>query len=493
MLPSATLAAGTERHSLTGGELVIVPAGLVMLDVEGVTTPNAVRLDGRQPRITWNSSTGRATLVVDLARDTGFHELIVGPLTFLFGTEDAKLRIDGVLELLTYLGSQGLSWSGAMFFSGSKQVLRDPRLDRAWLERTATEIVGIGSAIANRPWTVRRGRRSRTGLGVPAVGASMRLLRQRPDLLEEFEDGPVRFEHPDGRVKAYAPREIVGRNRKLTLDTPGNRRATALLDGTSALAKATHTQAPEQVRKTMLELSERLDRLLLKPPFRELRRHGAHLRLPLALAAEEQLDSRYAAARALHHELFADRHWDPRREIMPERAYASFADAIYQRFCGQLLADHLELQPTADLPGEGIGPHFAGKRFDLYLDVTPPRSVVRDWRDDSVRRANLRPDLVLHERSTGRVALMDAKYRSKDLRATPDSLADAQLYLQAYSRERIGILFPPRPGPADKRWTVHKVTDGTFSIYEIPFLPDARMATFLAQKVDPVIELLLAK
>jgi hypothetical protein len=491
MQPNATLIVGTSHHPLEQGEPVIVPSGAVIVELEGVSALTAVRMDGRSPRIAWNPRTRRATLAVDLKRDTGFHELIVGPATFMFGTEDAKLRIDGMVELLDYLQAHGLSWSGAMFFSGSEQILRDARLDRAWLARRGNEIVALGTAIAERPWTTSRSRRRRTDHGVPDVGATLKLLRERPDLLEEMEDGPVEFEHGDATVKRYAPREVIVRERKAMFDTPGNRRMTALLDGVAALARSTQIKAPKHIRKEMAELVEQVERLLLRSPFNELRRRGAHLRLPLALAVEERIDPRYAAAREMHRELVRERHWDPRREVMPERAYAGHADAIYQRFCGHLLADHLGLEPTAELPGEGKGPHFAGDRFELYVDVTPPSSVIHNWREDSDREANLRPDLVLRERSTGRVALMDAKYRADRLRATLDSLAEVQLYLQTYSRKRVGILFPPGPGPDEQRWKAHEVTDGTFCIYELPFLPEARMASFLSGELDPVIELLL--
>lgn len=268
---------------------------------------------------------------------------------------------------------------------------------------------------------------------------------------------------------------------------------TALLEGASALAKTIKVRAPEDTGSEMAELAERFDHLLRKPPFEDLRGHALHRRLAAAPVGEERFDPRYAAAWELYFELYAERHWDPQREVMSEWAYGGFADAIYQRFCGQLLADHLRLRATTEPPGEGGGPHFVGDRFDLYLDVTPPRSVICDWRDDSERRASLRPDLILYERDTGRVALMDAKYRNSGHRASSDSLTEVQLYLQAYSRRRVGVLFPPSQSPAVDELHVNQVSDGTFAIYEMPFLPESRMAKFLTEQIDPTIELLLAE
>ena len=492
MPPSATLVVGQNRHPLSGADPAIVPAGMAILELDGVLAPEAVRLDGRRPGVGWDASTRRATVAADLTRDTGFHELLVGPSRFLFGTEDAKLRNEGVVSLLDYLGARGLAWSGAMYFSDSRQALRDLRLDRTWLARAGEAIVSVGTAVANRPWSMPRGSRSRLDRGVPDVAATMRLLREPPGLLEEHDRGPIRHERADGSTATYAPREVVSRSRERSSDTIGNRRVTALLEDASALARAIEARAPRSIGLEVAEFADRLERLLRRPPFAELRRRPLRRSLPAAQAGEERFDRRYATAWALYRELHAERHWDPRREIMPEWAYGGHADAIYQRFCGQLLADHLGLRPTAEPPGKGAGPHFAGKRFDLYLDVTPPRSVIRDWRDDSERRAGLRPDLVLHERATGRVALLDAKYRNDGERASADSLTDMQLYLQAYSHRSVGVLFPPRTDAAGDAWRVHEVSDGTFTIYEMPCLPEPRMADFLAERIDPALERLLA-
>lgn len=492
MPPRATLVSGEDRHALSESDPAIVPAGMAILELDGVLAPESVRLDGRRPRIGWDATKRRATVAADLTRDTGFHELVVGPSRFLFGTEDGKLRNEGMVALLDYLGARGLDWSGAMYFSGTRQMVRDLRLDYIWLARVGEEIVSVGSAVADRPWTAPRARRSRLDRGVPHVGATMRLLRERPDLLEEHERGPIRLERPDGTLAAYAPREVVVRGRERSCDTPGNRRVTGLLADAAALARAIGSRAPTTIRSEMADFAGRLERLLGRPPFADLRQRPLRRPLPVAQVGEERFDPRYAAAWKLHRELHVDRHWDPRREIMPEWAYGGHADAIYQRFCGQLLADHLGLRPTAEAPGEGSGPHFAGERFDLYLDVTPPRSVIRDWRDDSERRAGLRPDLVLHERDSGRAALMDAKYRNRRGRASADSLTDVQLYLQAYSRRSVGVLFPPATNAGGDIWKVHRVSDGRFTILEMPFLPEPQMADFLAEQIGPALESLLA-
>lgn len=494
MSPSAAVLAGDQRHPLvTGGEPVVLGAGTVVVEVSDVDRSVPIRFDGRARSVSYDATTRRATFAVDLARDTGFHELLVESHSFVFATDDAKLRLDGIRDLLDYLASTALSWSGAMFFSGTDQVLRDDRLDRAWLERHGPEIVSVGRAIADAPWAIPATRRRRSDRGVPDVGSTMRLLRQRPDLLEELDGGPVEFEHPDGALKTYAPREVIIRERIRTLDTPGNRRATALLEGTSELAMRVAAAAPsKELAHALTQLSAELEELLARAPFRDLRRRRAHMRLASREGVEERLDYRYRQVGALHADLFDVRHWDPQRALLPERAYVGYADSIYQQFCGQVLADHLGLTATGTPPGSEPGPHFTGDRFDLYLDVKPPAALLRDWRDKSTRPTDRRPDLVLHERASGRTALMDAKYRAKGTRASDDSLGEVQLYLQAYSRQRIGVLFPAGAGDPSERWRIHEVTDGHFSIYELPITGEPELASFLDTQLEPLLELLLA-
>lgn len=467
---------------------MLVKAGPVVLDLDGVDGPDAVRLDGSRPPVAFDPAARRATVTVDLTRSTGFHQIGVGSTDYFFGTEDAKLRIDGMVQLLDYLGEHSLTWSGTMFFSGSEAVLRDPRLDWAWLQRVRPGLLEALTAIADRPRLASRRRHRRLDRGRPDVAATMRLLRGRPDLLEELEGGPI-----IGDRRSFAPREVITRSRTTSFDTSANRRATQLLLGARALASHVRFTAPRESRADVEGLLAALESLLLRHPFRDLASKAARPLPSSRPAIEEQNDPRYQAAHALHRELFEDRHWDPTQEVMPEWAYAGLADAIYQRFCAQLLADHFGLQSTALQPGIAPGPHFSNERLELYVDVTPPEEVIRDWREGSERPAALRPDILLRERRSGHVALLDAKYRAAGLRASPDSLTEVQLYLQAYGHSRVAVLFPPgaHDGPEHERWKIHRVTDGHFSIFEIPVLPEPRMADFLDKKVGPAIEKLI--
>src|SRR3954449_3989600 len=130
----AYVVAGAARHQL-GESPVIVPAGTVVLEIGDVPGPDSVRLDGRIIASAYDASARRATVALDLNRHTSYHLLQVAPARrYYFGTDDAKLRIDGVVEMLGYLRDHGLAWRGGLFFSGSGRTLRDPRLDLAWLD-----------------------------------------------------------------------------------------------------------------------------------------------------------------------------------------------------------------------------------------------------------------------------------------------------------------------------------------------------------------------
>lgn len=488
MKPLVTLVAGGERIAIGDGEEpTTVPAETVVIDIAQLGS-SAIHLDGRPCSVSRDSIEERATFAVDLTRDTGFHELRVGREAFVFATEDAKLKLEGIQELLDYLRANSLRWSGAMFFSGTDDVLRDPKLDAAWLDLHGSEVLQNLEDIAADPWS-RAIRVPRRGThGVPHVAATMSLLRRRRDLLEPFDDGPITVELGTGS-QSYVPRQVMVRNQSRSFDVAGNRRATALGDGVAALARVLATKAPTRTRASFTKLASDLEAGLQRRPFRDLRRRKAHLRVPQRWGVEEREDSRYVRAQELYASLYEDRHWDPRREVLPERAYVGHADGIYQRFVGQLLADHYGMNSTSVVPGTEPGPHFANDRFDLYLDVSPPAPLV-DWRDKSERPTRRRPDIVLHERASGRTALLDAKYRAAGARASESSLSEVQLYLQAYSRRRIGVVYPPVASSVGDPWSVHAVTDGSHAIYEIPMSGASHVAGFLPE-IESCIEKLL--
>lgn len=461
---------------------MLVPAGPVVLDIRGVPHARAVRLDGQALSVAHDSSGHSATVALSLERATGYHQLVVGAeRRYLFGTEDAKLRIDGVVEMLAFLRehaeSLGLAWSGTIQFSGSDQVLRDSRLDVAWLEAHAAEIEAIATSIAKRPFVVSRKRDERATKGVPDVAASGRLIRRMPELMEPHPRGPVTV---DG--VSWAPREFIRQRRFSTADTQGNRAVTRLVLATMELARASQANAPADTQDDLYAHVDAMARSIRLQPFAAIRRNRGHLRIGTRASLEERTDSRYRRARELLVELLRERHWDPRNQVSEEWAFAALADQVYQAFSAIAIAQAFKLHPVAQLGT--TGPHFSSDEFQMWVDATPPSDVLRNWRDDSSTPTSLRPDITILRKSDGQIAIADAKYRAAGDRASRDSLSEVQLYLQSYGCLEVTVVFPPTATP----WQTHRVTNDHFGITELPLRPSAELAGYLRDTVRPAIE-----
>ncbi len=475
---------GSLRKALSADQPVILPSGPVVLDIRAVAHSGAVRLDGRPLPVAFDQAGHVATAALNLARATGYHHLQVGTdRRYVFGTDDAKLRIDGVVEMLAYLREHadalGLSWNGTVQFSGTGQVLRDVRLDVAWLEQHVGEIADLAAAISRRPFTVSRKRRELARQGVPDVAATGRLIRRRPDLMERHPDGPVTFEG-----EQWAPREFLRQRRENTGDTQGNRTMTRLLLAVLELARTCQASAPGALQAELATHVEMIARGVRRDPFVSIRRQCGHLRIGVHPATEERVDERYRRARALLNQLLKDRHWDPLNQVTEEWAFATLADQVFQAFAAIVVARAFDLVPVA--PMGKSGPHFASHDYAMWVDSAPPDDVLHNWRDDTSTPSSLRPDIVIRRRADNRVAVLDAKYRSGGLRATPDSLSEVQLYLQAYGCREVCVLFPPTAGIPP--WHAHLVTNQHFGITELPLRPMEDLAAYIVDVLRPAID-----
>lgn len=456
----------------------------MVLDIRAVPDAGAMRLDGRPLAVAFDRATRTATIALNLARATGYHELQVGAdRRYVFGTEDAKLRIEGVVEMLAYLrehaNALGLSWNGTIQFSGTGQVLRDVRLDVAWLERHIGEIATIAASVSRRPFTASRQRQELSQQGVPDVAATGRLIRRRPELMERHTVGPVTY-----GGERWAPREFLRRRREHTVDTQGNRTLTRLLLAVLELVRACQASAPADSQTGLATHHETLARIVRREPFASIRRQRGHLRIGAHPAAEERVDARYRRGRALLTELLTDRHWDPVNQVTEEWAFAALADQVYQAFASIVIARTFDLEPAAPLGHSG--PHFTSDSYEMWLDSAPPDGILHNWRDDTSTPASLRPDIVLWRRSDNCVAILDAKYRSGGLRATAVSLSEVQLYLQAYGCRDVCVLYPPTRG--GEPWEPHLVTNQHFGITELPLRPMRDLGSHMTKVLRPAIE-----
>ena len=451
------LLAGRYEVSL-GDDVQIVPSAQVVLSVAGARSRNAF-LDGRAVRL---SSGEVGLLSVDLVRSTGFHRFTVDGETYWFGTEDAKLGLAGIVTMLDELGTMGTGWTGqAMFSDGSG--MRDPHVAYGWLDQWADEALGAVAAVIETPRANQRTTRAlrrRGGAGV-LLAPTLRLLRSDPR--RYLAEAPGGIIEADGR--RFEPLRVVARKRESTLDTIANRRAIAILPWVDRLCRdviASSTNVDAVARARLW--SNRARSLQRRPLVQSI---GVHPLGIEARQAEEITDAPYRATYRIARDLAERFGWSATVEPRSRLSYVEQSDAIYQAYAASRLARELHLRQTSPVLGS-TQPAFAGDRFDLYYDTTPPPAVLRSWRHHSARPDDSRPDLLLHERDAGAIAVIDAKYRrARDGGASEDSRKEVSSYMGLYGLDAVTILFPGDAG-------ANAIVEGRgFSILELAVSPDA--------------------
>ncbi len=207
----------------------------------------------------------------------------------------------------------------------------------------------------------------------------------------------------------YDPLRVVVQKRSSTLDTIANRRAVSLLPWLIRLTREVLDSGPSEGAKTRCRLwlnqAETLARRPLAQALRTNRQGPGQPR-----QAEESTEAAYRKTYSLASDIRRLFGWSASTQPLPRYSYVDRSDQIYQAYSASRLARELGLRQTHPILGmEPLA--FTGEDFDLYYDVVPPGSVLRSWRASSERPDDSRPDLVLHERASGRVAILDAKYR----------------------------------------------------------------------------------
>lgn len=437
--PTVSVLAGPFERVLTE-EVLTVPASQVVLAVTGARS-RKVTLDGRSM---WLSGGATGFLSMDLVRSTGFHRLTVDGHPFWFATQDGKLGLEGLARMLEELRTLGTGWTGqAMFSDGSG--IRDPHVSYGWLDQWAGDALAAAAAVIDNPRShssVTRVTRRRGGPGV-LLAPTLRLLRSDPQRnLTEVESGSLIV---DGLH--VEPLRVVARRRTTTLDTPANRRAVAILHWIRLLAEDVIAAGADANAITRCRLWANRARTLQGRP------------LALALNAitvstesrtsEETTDAPYRETYRIAKDLLERFGWSAGVQPASRLSYVQQSDVIYQAYAASRIAAELGLTQVGPVLG-AAQPAFSGPDFDLYYDCRPPAAVLRSWRHHSAAPDDSRPDLLLHERATGRVAVIDAKYRqSRDGGASEDSRKDVSAYMSLYGVSTVTIAYPGRSdGPA---------------------------------------------
>lgn len=453
----------SSREWTLGAEPRTVPATPIVLAVSG-SRSRTVHLDGRLMRL----SAGReGLLAIDLTRSTGYHRLLVDGSVFWFGTEDAKLGLQGIEAMLAHLRTAGTGWTGQALFSDGSG-LRDPHVLYAWLDQWADRALEGVAALLASPRAVTSNTQALSRRGGPAVllSPTLRLLRSAPRLYLS--------PNPTGLIKAggtaYDPLRVVVRRRTTTLDTVANRRAVAVLNWLIKLCTEVIASLPDSGTTVRCRLWLNLARMLKRRPLAQTLASAATLSAA-PRQAEEATEIAYRTTYDTARDLRRLFGWTASLTPLPRFSYVERADTIYQAYTASCMAQALGLTQTSHVLGS-TPLAFTGPRFDLYYDTPPPAHVLRSWRASSSRPDTSRPDLLLHERASGRIALLDAKYRvGQDGHASEDSRKEVTAYLGLYGLHGITILYP---GVGAETSTV---TGHGRSIVEVQATPPADLST----------------
>jgi hypothetical protein len=460
----------------------VVPSAYIVIELDGVALPAFVELDGRLSPLVTNDTRTKGYLQVDVFRSVGFHKLEVWGQQFVFATEDAKLRLDGILKILDYIGTAGLSWGSQLYFSDGA-ALRHPKIDYAWLSVAGPEIVQTAEYVAVRPYRkvemVPRVQRPQSGRLM--LHQTIKLLRSNPrTLLEEHRDGPIVVgDH------SYMPRIAVIRKALSSFNNVGNRRLTWLLRECAQLAANIRDLLPSNRRQEMKQLERSCQNALERFPFSQL--SNLPLKLPETPAPEEVIDERYQKSFRFYEELIGGIGWRPGLKMTSRFAFVAYSDEIYQAFVAMTIARafglqqvHSYLSPSLDVP------MFKSCEYELYYDTTPPTRYLSNWREVSSRPTAMRPDLTLVHLPSRCGMILDAKYRvGSGGRAPNSALNECQVYMQGFGRNVIGMCYP------GDRLEMNAVSGDGKTILEIAISPIDGLNEYLVSVVRPCIEALL--
>jgi hypothetical protein len=438
-------------------ELCCVDAQDLVLTVSGHRS-RRVTLDGVPRRL---SSGATGLLSLDLKRSTGYHRLEVDRNVFWFGTEDRKLGLSGVSTMLKELGRIGTGWTGQVIFSDGTGY-RDAHVLYGWLDQWADTALDAIESVFQAPRMANElsTRLSRRGGASVLTVATIRYLRSDPRRhLVAREGGLLRV--GDAR---YDPTRVVARKRQLTVQTIPNRRAVQLLDLLAKVVDETLGSELNDAAQARCRLwLSRIGTIQARPLARSLR--GGPNVLSSERQTEELNDRRYRHIFEVARDLRAQFGWSARGDEQRRYSYVQAADRIYQAYAVSRLAAELGLRQSQ--PVLGSTPlAFRGSDYDIYYDSPCPPDVLRSWRRGSVAPDASKPDVLLVERATGRVALLDAKYRvGVDGYASEDSRKEVAAYMALYGLSTATILYPGQEG------SFRAVSGHGQRILEIPVRP----------------------
>lgn len=430
--PRVSVIVRSQEITLTD-EAVAVRPGPAVLRVTGHSS-REIKIDGICRKLS-HGPTG--IFALDYTRSTGYHRVQVDGRTFWFATEDRKLGLQGVTRMLGDLGNLGTGWTGQALFSDGTGYL-DPHVVYGWFDANADEALAAIETVLSAPRTEEVSKRQLSRRGGSSVLAVPTMRFLRADLTRNVVEQEGGLLAAGG--KAYNPVRVVARRRQRTVETVANRRAVQLLGLIGRLlAGLMDAQLPSPLLGRCRLWRERVDRLSARPLAVRLRVSPNVLAQPRE--GPEYTDRSYRAVYDFARTA-GEFGWAATTDSSRRYSYIESADRIYQAYAAHRVASVLGLVQTSTV--FGADPlAFTGADYDLYYDCVPPAGVLASWRASSDVPDLSRPDLILREKASGRVAVLDAKYRvGDDGHATEDSRKEVAAYQSLYGLSSVSILYP---------------------------------------------------
>jgi hypothetical protein len=343
-----------------------------------------VYLDDQLLTVVWRAETRVGAAQTDLSNQVGYHRLRVVSghhvVTRDFQTTTAKATWDEILEMADVCTRHYLGYRRQFMYMASTGEIRRvylPQVEFAWLRERVPEILSHVRSIVEHP-AVEPRPMLRTSVRARRVSipATIRLLHERSDLLEERQDGPlevdgVRYWPSMVRVSAVqrlpAAREHAQIARFLALLIGG-------LDRLSPGLEEPEVEAAQAWRRELASVASAgiLRRGAVSSP-------GA---TPSGMRPSpiQLSDRRYGRLRKLSGEYCTEVAGTDREQ---ETIRGNLKDVweIYQTFVAHVVGKSLRLRyvdPTAQLRKRGpLGESMAQEGTSLYFDHTPPRGRVK--------------------------------------------------------------------------------------------------------------------
>lgn len=441
----------------------------------------SVLLDGRPLK---TESVGDCSIAhVNFTTSVGFHCIEDASRSrFWFGTEDEKLRLEGIETMLETIRELGLSFQGQMLFTDGSCFV-DPHIVYAWLEKRAEVCLKVLKEIAFSPVRskVKNDRISTAIVGKPNIEATVKLIKGNMKELLEEGGGRAKVFCLDG--KYYCPRKMIVGKKEITYNNIANERALYLLQAIISLSQfVVESNCTQHARKRALSWRKCAVQIASMDFFTGLSRGSAQV-TDLVQTHHEKSDMRYFEVYSAWLDLQGRLGWN-KPKLKGRYSYIHKSDLIYQTFAVLAIANALDAIPSSEILGS-VQPAFTSECFDLYYDCTPPSEVLKSWRDDSISPISYEPDLVIVEKASGKVLVCDMKYRSDANQSGESSIRDVLVYMAVYGLNSVVVFYPPKEL---SYCSVTVISGCGHRIYEVPLSPAIESLSALKTSMENVLE-----